>query len=125
MKQLYLIRGLPGSGKTTLAKQIAEEYYEADAFFLDEQGNYIYDKEKIKEAHEYCQANTKDAMLHDVETIAVSNTFVRRWEMFPYLAMAKEFGYTVTEITLSGPLHGNIHQVPVEIIGNMKTNWEI
>ena len=35
MKILYLIRGLPGSGKTTLAKSICNVVFSADDYFTD------------------------------------------------------------------------------------------
>jgi tRNA uridine 5-carbamoylmethylation protein Kti12 len=45
MKTLILLRGLPGSGKTTLAKSLVTKDYchkEADMYFVDEFGNYKF-----------------------------------------------------------------------------------
>ncbi len=44
MKHLWIIRGLPGSGKTTLAKIIASGlddtvHFEADMWMIDASGN--------------------------------------------------------------------------------------
>ena len=48
-KILYLLRGLPGAGKSTLAKSIGAIYFEADMFFME--GNeYKFDIRKIQEA---------------------------------------------------------------------------
>ena len=49
-KVLFLLRGLPGSGKSTLVKQIQAAYAEsavcsADDYFLQEDGTYNYDKD--------------------------------------------------------------------------------
>ena len=125
MKTLYLIRGLPGSGKSTLARTLVDEYshFEADQFFMVN-GKYCYDKEKIGDAHKHCQILTRHAMEDSFTPIAVSNTFVKHWEMEYYYGIAQAYGYRVVEITMSGKLYGNIHNVPEEVIQRMKENWE-
>ena len=53
-KVLFIVRGLPGSGKTTLAKSLGSVHFEADMYFME--GNeYKFDITKIKKAHEWCQ----------------------------------------------------------------------
>ena len=123
MKTLYIIRGLPGSGKSTLAGQLGYTVREADQFFMVND-KYCYDREKIGEAHAYCQNRVKLDMEIGVEKIAVSNTFVKRWEIEPYLKLAQTYGYRIVEITMSGPLYGNIHNVPVDVVQRMDKEWE-
>lgn len=61
--KLVLIRGLPGSGKSTIARAMAAyEHYEADMYF-EKGGEYCYDASKIKDAHEWCQRETRSAAL--------------------------------------------------------------
>lgn len=124
MNQLFIIRGLPGSGKSTLAKQMADAYYEADMFFMNSEGEYQYDKSRIADAHSWCQEQVFNAMEYGIPRIAVSNTFVRRWEMDYYYDIASRSGYQVTEITMSGKLYKNEHGVPDEIIERMRASWE-
>ena len=57
--ELILLRGLPGAGKSTLAKVILQfretdepEVLSADDFFVNENGVYEFDAQKIKEAHQ-------------------------------------------------------------------------
>ena len=55
---LFIVRGVPGSGKSTFAKHIWNEYAicEADKYFVDrETGEYKFDATKLKEAHEWCR----------------------------------------------------------------------
>lgn len=124
MKELFIIRGLPGAGKTTLARVLAPiANYEADHFFMVD-GVYKYDKEKIRDAHEYCQKGVEYAMVYHTERIAVANVFMKRWMMTPYYDLAKKYKYQVTEITLTGPLHQNVHDVPKEDMERMAWSWE-
>ena len=53
-----LIFGLPGSGKSTLGDVILytnqltnQDVLSADNFFIDKNGEYVFDGAKIKEAH--------------------------------------------------------------------------
>lgn len=125
MKKLIIIRGLPGSGKTTFAHSLTTAVFEADDFFTQPDGSYQFDRDKLKEAHQQCQMRVFRAMQSEVPIIAVSNTAVKRWEMKVYKAMAVAFEYEVTEITMSQSLRPNIHGVPEEVIQRMKLTWEI
>ena len=123
MKELFLIRGLPGSGKTTFAHKITDHVCEADQFFA-QSGEYKWDREQLPHAHNWCRKRVQHLMNFGVSTIAVANTFVTRDTMDPYIAIAKVYGYTVTEITMSGPLRESIHNVPAENIDRMNQQWE-
>ena len=118
---LIVIRGLPGSGKSTMAREFSTEgyrHFEADMYLTDETGVYQYDPPKIKEAHEWCQEQTREALGRG-ERVVISNTFVKRWELAPYLAMTKDH----TIITARGEWE-NVHGVPAEVIERMRASWE-
>jgi predicted kinase len=130
-KILYIVRGIPGSGKSTFAKTLGGIHIEADQYFVDADGNYNFDGSKIKLAHEYCKGQTKAWMKTDgdqvsVDKIVVSNTFTQEWEMEPYFELAKEFGYKVFSIVVEN-IHGgkNIHNVPDDKIKQMKERFVI
>lgn len=121
--ELVLIRGLPGSGKSTMARNMTGyRHLEADMFFTDLDGVYIYDASKIKAAHEWCQINVKWA-LERGEKVVVSNTFTRSFEMEPYFEMAKTLGIEprIIEATGNWP---NVHGVPAEVVEKMRQRWE-
>ena len=80
--KLTLIRGLPGSGKSTLAKTLSARHFEADMYFVNEHGEYLYQADKIGDAHHWCKKMTRKA-LEQGESVVVSNTFVQRWEIVP------------------------------------------
>lgn len=121
---LTIIRGLPGSGKSTMALSLSgnPKHFEADMFFLNEKGEYIYDRDKQREAHEWCQNSVREALIAG-HSVVVSNTFVRKWEMEPYIQMAIELHLPYAIMTATGNFK-NIHNVPDEIIERMKANWE-
>jgi predicted kinase len=123
---LILVRGLPGSGKSTFAYGFSYTgnffHYEADMFFYDDDGDYVFNPKKIKDAHEWCQRKTNEA-LADGRNVVVSNTFSQLWELQPYLDMADKYGVRVQVITCEGD-YGNIHNVPVETVERMRKRWE-
>ncbi len=121
MKRLILIRGMLGSGKSTMAVNEYNErvHFEADMYFaLINNGNYIYDSCKVKDAHEWCQRKTL-AALEAGKYVVVSNTFTRVCEMQPYFNMGYSFGV----ITVSGD-YGSVHNVPSETIRKMRERFE-
>jgi hypothetical protein len=125
--KLYIIRGLPGSGKSTMAREIISKnpetkHFEADMFFHDKSGKYVFDPSKLKQAHQWCQLKTADALANGYDTI-VSNTFTQKWEVQSYLDMAKQYGAEVEIITAKGN-YKNIHGVPDDAIERMKARWE-
>jgi len=138
MKLLILIRGVPGSGKSTLAEALVNEHelacnseecrtgniawFEADMWFCRD-GKYKFDPQKLPEAHAWCQAQTEKALHAGVETVIVSNCFVKRWELSFYIAVAADYGYNVQEITVKARF-GNIHGVPAEKLEQMKRRFE-
>jgi predicted kinase len=135
-KILYIVRGIPGSGKSTFAKKLVEHDFlvcEADKYFVNkETGEYKFDFTKIKEAHKFCQdlveTYMKDSLVNDqfYREIAVSNTFTQEWEMEHYMELAKKYGYTVFTLVVENRHGGkNIHNVPDEIIEKMKQRFEI
>lgn len=125
-KVLYIVRGIPGSGKSTFAKTLGGQHYEADMYFIDEEGNYKFDGTKIKDAHKWCQSFVETDMVLEYPKIVVSNTFTQEWEMKPYMDLAKEHGYKVFTIVVENRHDGNnVHNVPEDKIEQMANRFEI
>ena len=123
---LYIVRGLPGAGKSTFAKRMldtkmADAHFEADMYF-EKDGKYQFDPGKLNAAHMWCR-NEVEKALHDGRNVVVSNTFTKHSEMYPYIHFCKSNGYHYKVIRLETN-YGSIHNVPPESIAKMKARFQ-
>ena len=96
-KQLIIMRGISGSGKSTIAKTLVGKgkIFSTDDFFM--QGDkYFFDPKKIGLNHKLNQERTEEAMKQGVTPIVIDNTNDELWEMKPYVTLADKYGYEAT-----------------------------
>ena len=128
MREIVLIRGLPGSGKSTMAKSMVSDsignfiHVETDEFFVNADGEYRFDGERLTQAHHWCQDKTL-GLLQAGFSVIVSNTFSRMWEMKAYYDIAASIGANVRVITVTGQ-YQNVHGVPEDVIERMRMRWQ-
>jgi hypothetical protein len=101
-------------------------------YFINENGEYIFNGADIKKAHQWCQSQVELAMIQnhityglDSSDIVVSNTFTQGWEMEPYYKLAETYGYRVFSLIVENRHGGeNIHGAPENKIEEMRVRFE-
>ena len=134
---LLLIRGLDGSGKTTLANLVSRGVPSARCKsvcvydYLRHQDLDSFDGQMLKDAHTWCKKSVETWMEERCETIVVHNNLTRKWECDPYLELALRHEYEVMVVNLfDGGL--NDHQlaqrskgrVPIGSIRAQRKRWD-
>ena len=133
---MIIMRGLPGSGKSTWIELDSSEYVNqrdfmiasADHYHIDENGVYNFDLKNQREAHTYC----KNVALYACKTehdVYIDNTNTQRWEFQYYLSLAKKYKYNVRVVRIHGidpetAFNRNVHGVPMDTLIKMNERFE-
>lgn len=121
---LVLIRGLPGSGKSTFARSLVRlgwAHYEADMYFM-RHGEYLYNPKYVHTAHRWCLEHVA-AALPFYENVAVSNTFLRKRELAPYFCLAHRMLKEEPIVITMPNNYGSVHSIPEEKLDRMRRRW--
>lgn len=120
-KTMYIVRGLPGSGKSTYSKSLGILHFEADMYFM-RNGEYKFDATKLHWAHQWCLKNIQKHLENNYD-IVVSNTFTTLKELRPYVTVAREAGRRIVLVEVK-TTYGSVHGVPEETMEKMRTRWQ-
>lgn len=134
-KQLIILRGLPGSGKSTIVNYISSIYKcsscSADDYFVVGE-KYIFDKLKLNDAHEACYTKAELCMMNNNDIIFIDNTNVTKKEYNKYIFLASKYNYNVNileifcknrDVAVKFALR-NSHEVSINDILKMLSKWD-
>lgn len=99
MPKMILMRGGPGSGKSTMAralvrKMIGGRIFSSDDTFINlDTGLYEFNPDLLAKAHGACLKQAADTMAYGRGSFVVDNTNASHMEMAPYLALCNAYGY--------------------------------
>lgn len=133
-KQVKVMRGISGAGKSTMAKRLADHeaghgasvlICSADDFFMDENGVYQFDGAKLGAAHKACLKKFLRALQDGIELVVVDNTNINLEDMAPYVALGEAFDYDVEilQVNTSAAVATvrNVHGVPSKSVQGMES----
>ncbi|MEM0515235.1 ATP-binding protein [Pseudoalteromonas sp. YIC-827] len=142
MKQVFILRGLPGSGKTNYAHNLADDLVAGDSsqyvicstddYFVGAEG-YQFDKHKLPEYHNLNLARFIKALSEGIPLVIADNTNIKKWEFIAYIEAAHALGYQVKEVIV-GEIKDkamqhlyaqrNTHNVALRTIAKMAYQFE-
>lgn len=129
-KVMFIMRGLPGSGKSVIAQQIKQVYGDlavicsADDFRVNHQGEYVWRSEEYEATHMKCRDKARRSCEYGIPVVVIDNTNVDKRMLYNYVSIAHDahycvvlveprtsWKYSVTDCALK-----NHHKVTVDIL---------
>lgn len=109
IRQVIILRGVPGARKSTLARQIISEAiakgekaaaFSSDDYFATATSEYLFDTKQLPQAHAKCFRRFLEYLLQGEGIAIVDTTNTRIFEMSPYILAAQAYGFEVKIIRL-------------------------
>jgi predicted kinase len=103
-RSVIIMVGLPGSGKSTLAARLkgraeaggkTARVHSTDSYFIDSDGDYVYDKSKAPGNHKLNFDDFSRSLQDHTNLVIVDNINVEASHWKPYVELAEEQGYSV------------------------------
>ena len=139
-KKIVIMRGIPGSGKSTYVRENLDGAFicSADNYFeeLAELNQTTYLEEfkpwLVGKAHQHCWGSFIHAtVIMDEPLVVVDNTNIHHWEYENYVLLGEQMGYEVEVVQIpfdsdkAEVYHRrNTHGVPLEVIQRMINDYQ-
>ena len=108
VKTVIINRAVPGSGKTTLARNIVATLrgagllianHSTDDFFMED-GRYRFDLNQLDTYHQWNLARFHRSLALGIDVVICDNTNLQPWQTAPYTGLARRYGYQVIFLNL-------------------------
>ena len=120
--RLTIIRGLPGSGKSTFAKANYSCLILENDMFHMHGGKYEWSKESMPKAVGWCMKTCREALRNGMDVV-VCNMFTKRVFVDSYRNVAEDEGADFEVIRCTGDFR-SVHDVPKFVLESMKNGFE-
>jgi predicted kinase len=127
MTTVIILRGIPGSGKTTWANDFAARHPGTiiasadDAFQTETDYNYV--ETMVSAAHLACRIRVERAIYAGAPFVLVDNTHTRRWEYARTIDIARNAGALIFQHVCTGNWP-SVHEVPADKMVHMRKRFE-
>lgn len=134
-KVMILMRGVPGSGKSHLARRLAGrlggKLFSADEWLMAGE-DYIWTSPLVFAAHQINQQLVQLAMHRGEGVVIVDNTNIRPRQARPYVDLARKYKYEIEVREPNTPWRHDLqellargtHAMPYEAIEHMLETWK-
>jgi len=130
-KIAIIMRGVPGSGKSTIAtwfEQMGAIVCSTDNYHIVN-GEYKFNAEKLGEFHRKNLEYFTEHVQKGTQMVIVDNTNVKRKDYLSYVEEARDNGYEVHAITfvpqdIEKCIKRNVHKVPEEAVRRMASSLQ-
>jgi len=119
---LTLIRGIPGSGKSTYALRHYPGRLIVEADMLTMQGGrYRFDVDKLPERRQAALSIVSEALSIEADVV-VTGTLATKAELDKYIDLARMYDSSHEVVVCEGKFQ-SVHAVPLQVIASMKDRW--
>lgn len=106
--RVFVLRALPGAGKTELANFLANSLasdkgavvLSSDDFFFSKEGRYDFDATRITDAHKWNFQRFKQAIDDGIETIIIDNSNIKQFHYYQYVDYGQRHDYQALILTI-------------------------